>query len=156
MSGDLEQEYFADGMVEDIITGLSRIKWLFVIARNSSPVYKGKATDVPSGRPRARRALCSRRQRAQGRDRLRITAQLVEAQTGAHLWADKLRRRARRHFDLQDRSPIVSSAIIEPSLRRPRSSAPAKTSRKPRRLRPLSSCPIVLLEHDHRSGDLGA
>ena len=60
MSGDPEQEYFADGMVEDIITGLSRIKWLFVIARNSSFVYKGKAVDVQAGRARARRALCAR------------------------------------------------------------------------------------------------
>ena len=67
MSGDPEQEYFADGMVEEIITALSRIRWLFVIARNSSFTYKGKAVDIEAGRPRTRRPLCARRQRAQGR-----------------------------------------------------------------------------------------
>ena len=67
MSGDPEQDYFADGMVEDIITGLSRFKWLFVIARNSTFTYKGQRGRREAGRPRARRALRARRQRAQGR-----------------------------------------------------------------------------------------
>jgi TolB-like protein len=89
MSGDPEQEYFADGMVEDIVTGLSRIKWLFVIARNSSFVYKGKAVDVRQvGRELGVRYVLEGGVRKAG-NRLRITAQLLEAETGAHLWADR-------------------------------------------------------------------
>jgi adenylate cyclase len=89
MSGDPEQEYFADGMVEEIITGLSRIKWLFVIARNSSFVYKGKAVDVRRvGRELGVRYVLEGAVRKAG-DRVRITAQLLEAETGAHLWADR-------------------------------------------------------------------
>ena len=89
MSGDPEQDYFADGMVEDIITGLSRIKWLFVIARNSSFTYKGKAVDVRQvGRELGVRYVLEGGVRKAG-SRLRITAQLIEAETGAHLWADR-------------------------------------------------------------------
>ena len=69
MSGDPEQEYFVDGMVEEIITALSQIRWLFVIARNSTFTYKGRAVDVKAGRARARGALCARRLGAQGRER---------------------------------------------------------------------------------------
>ena len=83
MSGDPEQEYFADGMVEEIITGLSRIKWLFVIARNSSFIYKGKAVDVRQvGRELGVRYVLEGAVRKAG-DRVRITAQLLEAETGA-------------------------------------------------------------------------
>jgi adenylate cyclase len=89
MSGDSEQEYFADGMVEEIITGLSRIKWLFVVARNSSFIYKGKATDVRQvGRDLGVRYVLEGSVRKSG-NRVRITAQLLEAETGTHLWADK-------------------------------------------------------------------
>ena len=89
MSGDPEQDYFADGMVEDIVTGLSRIKWLFVIARNSSFVYKGKAVDVRQvGRELGVRYILEGGVRKSG-NRLRVTAQLVEAETGAHLWANR-------------------------------------------------------------------
>ena len=89
MSGDPEQDYFADGMVEDIITGLSRIKWLFVIARNSSFVYKGKAVDVRQvGRELGVRYVLEGGVRKAG-GRVRITAQLIDAETGAHLWAEK-------------------------------------------------------------------
>src|SRR5713101_2000023 len=89
MSGDSEQEYFADGMVEDIITGLSRIKWLFVIARNSSFVYKGKAVDVSQlGHDLGVRYVLEGGVRKVG-NRVRITTQLLEAETGVHLWADK-------------------------------------------------------------------
>ena len=89
MSGDPEQDYFADGMVDDITTGLSHIKWLFVIARNSSFVYKGKAVDVRQvGRELGVRYLLEGGVRKSG-NRLRITAQLVEAETGAHLWANR-------------------------------------------------------------------
>ena len=115
MSGDSEQDYFADGMVEDIVTGLSRIKWLFVIARNSSAVYKGKATDARQiGRELGVRYLLEGSVRKAGA-RLRITAQLVEAQTGAHLWADKFDGALEDVFDLQDQITDRVVGIIEPS-----------------------------------------
>ena len=89
MSGDPEQEYFADGMVEEIITALSRIRWLFVIARNSSFTYKGNAVDVKQfGRDLGVRYVLEGSVR-KGDGRVRITAQLIEAETGAHLWADR-------------------------------------------------------------------
>jgi adenylate cyclase len=89
MSGDPEQEYFVDGMVEDIITGLSRIKWLFVIARNSSFTYKGRAVDIRQvERELGVRYVLEGGVRKAG-NRLRITTQLIEAETGAHLWADR-------------------------------------------------------------------
>src|SRR5258708_5515893 len=118
MSGDPEQEYFADGMVEDIITGLSRIKWLFVIARNSSFVYKGKAVDVRQvGRELGVRYVLEGGVRKAG-NRLRITAQLLEAETGAHLWADRYDGALEDVFDLQDRITDSVVGIVEPSLRR--------------------------------------
>src|SRR5262249_42565325 len=102
MSGDPEQEYFADGMVDDIITGLSRIKWLFVIARNSSFTYKGKAVDVRQvGGELGVRYVLEGGVRKAG-NRLRITTQLVEAESGAHLWADKFDGSLEDVFDLQD------------------------------------------------------
>jgi TolB-like protein len=102
MSGDPEQDYFADGMVEDITTGLSRIKWLFVIARNSSFVYRGKAIDVRQvGRELGVRYLVEGGVRKAG-TRLRITAQLIEAETGAHLWAGKFDGTLEDVFELQD------------------------------------------------------
>src|SRR6516162_300187 len=89
MSGDPEQEYFADGMVAEIITALSRIRWLFVIARNSSFTYKGQSVDVKRvGRELGVRYVLEGSVR-KGGNRVRITAQLVEAESGAHLWADR-------------------------------------------------------------------
>ncbi len=89
MSGDPEQEYFADGMVEEIITALSRIRWLFVIARNSSFTYKGQAVDVKQvGRELGVRYVLEGSVRKAG-NRVRITAQLIDAATGTHLWADR-------------------------------------------------------------------
>ena len=118
MSGDPEQEYFADGMVEDIITGLSRIKWLFVIARNSSFIYKGKAVDVRQvGRELGVRYVLKGGVRKAG-NRLRVTAQLVEAETGAHLWANKYDGALEDVFDLQDQITDSVVGIVEPSLRR--------------------------------------
>ena len=89
MGGDAEQEYFADGMVEDIITGLSRIKWLFVIARNSSFAYKGKSVDIRqvSRELGVRYVLEGSVRKAGGR--LRVNAQLIEADNGTHVWADR-------------------------------------------------------------------
>ncbi len=113
-----EQEYFADGVVEDIITGLSRIRWLFVIARNSSFVYKGKAVDVKQvGRELGVRYVLEGGVRKAG-SRIRITAQLVEAETGAHLWAEHYDRLLDDIFAVQDEITMSVIGAIEPSLRK--------------------------------------
>jgi adenylate cyclase len=118
MSDDTEQEYFADGMVEDIITGLSRIKWLFVIARNSTFTYKGRAVDVRQvGRELGVRYVLEGGVRKAG-NRVRITAQLIEAATGAHLWADRYDGALKDVFDLQDQITERVVGIVEPSLQR--------------------------------------
>ena len=116
MSGDPEQEYFADGMVEEIITALSRIKWLLVIARNSSFIYKGQAVDVQRvGRElRVRYVLEGSVRKAGGR--VRITAQLIETTTGAHLWADRFDGSLKDVFELQDQVAISVAGVIEPAL----------------------------------------
>jgi adenylate cyclase len=100
MSGDPEQEYFADGMVEDIITGLSCIKWLFVIARNSTFTYKGRAIDVKQvGRELGVRYVLEGSVR-KAADRVRITGQLIDAATGAHVWAQRFDRKLQDIFAL--------------------------------------------------------
>jgi adenylate cyclase len=116
MSGDPEQEYFADGMVEEIITALSRIRWLFVIARNSSFTYKGRAVDVKRiGRELGvRYVLEGSVRKASGR--VRITAQLINATTGAHLWADRFDGSLEDVFDLQEKVAISVAGVIEPAL----------------------------------------
>jgi adenylate cyclase len=116
MSGDPEQEYFADGMVEEIITALSRIRWLFVIARNSSFTYKGQTVDVKQvGRELGvRYVLEGSVRKASGR--VRITAQLVDAATGAHLWADRFDGSLEDVFDLQDKVAVSVAGVIEPAL----------------------------------------
>jgi TolB-like protein/class 3 adenylate cyclase len=116
MSGDPEQEYFADGMVEEIITALSRIRWLFVIARNSSFAYKGQHVDVKQvGRELGVRYVLEGSVR-KGGNRVRITAQLVDAQTGAHLWADRFDGSLEDVFDLQDKVASSVAGVIEPTL----------------------------------------
>ena len=116
MSADAEQEYFVDGMVEDIITGLSRITWLFVIARNSTFTYKGKAVDIRQvGRELGVRYVLEGGVRKAG-NRLRITAQLIEAETGAHLWADRFDGAIDDVFELQDQITERVVGIVEPSL----------------------------------------
>jgi adenylate cyclase len=118
MSGDAEQDYFCDGMVEDIITGLSRIRWLFVIARNSSFVYKGRTVDIRQvGRELGVRYVLEGGVRKAG-SRLRITAQLIEAETGAHLWADRVDGLLDDVFELQDQITERVVGIVEPSLQR--------------------------------------
>ena len=103
MSGDPDQEYFADGMVEEIITALSRITWLFVIARNSSFTYKGQAVDVKRvGRELGVRYVLEGAVRKAG-GRVRISAQLIDATTGAHLWADRFDGLLEDVFELQDK-----------------------------------------------------
>jgi len=117
MSGDPEQEYFADGMVEEIITALSRIRWLFVIARNSSFTYKGKAVDVTQvGRELGVRYALEGSVR-KGGNRVRITAQLIDATNGAHLWADRFDGELEDVFELQDKVAISVAGVIEPTLR---------------------------------------
>ena len=118
MSNDPEQEYFADGMVEEIITGLSRIRWLTVIARNSTFAYKGKAPDIRQvGIELAVRYVLEGSVRKAG-DRVRITAQLIEAESGGHLWADRFDGSLADIFDLQDRITAGVVAAIEPSVQR--------------------------------------
>ena len=117
MSGDPEQEYFADGMVEEIITALSRIRWLFVIARNSSFTYKGQAIDVKQvGRELGVRYVLEGSVRKAG-SRVRITAQLIDALNGAHLWADRFDGSLEDVFELQDEVAVGVAGVIEPTLR---------------------------------------
>ena len=117
MSGDPEQEYFADGMVEDIITGLSRIKWLFVIARNSSFIYKGQAVNVGRvGRELGVRYVLEGSVRKAG-ERVRVSGQLIETETSVHLWAERYDRRLDDVFALQDEITLNVVGAIEPSLR---------------------------------------
>jgi TolB-like protein len=116
MSGDPEQEYFADGMVEEIITALSRIRWLFVIARNSSFTYKGQAVDVKQvGRELGVRYVLEGSVR-KGGGRVRITAQLIDAATGAHLWADRFEGTLEDIFDLQDQVTASAVGVIAPKV----------------------------------------
>jgi TolB-like protein len=116
MSGDPERDYFADGMTEDIITELSRMRWLFVIARNSTFTYKGRAVDVKQvGRELGVRYVLEGGVRQAG-DRIRITAQLIDAATGVHLWADRFEGKAKDVFDLQDQVTASALGAIAPKL----------------------------------------
>jgi adenylate cyclase len=116
MSGDPEQEYFADGMVEEIITALSRFKWLFVIARNSSFTFKGKAVDVKEVGRRlgVRYVLEGSVRKASGK--VRITGQLIDAVTGTHLWADRFERDLADIFALQDEVTVAVVSAVQPKL----------------------------------------
>jgi TolB-like protein/class 3 adenylate cyclase len=116
MSGDPEQEYFVDGMVEEIITALSRIVWLFVIARNSTFTYKGRAVDVKDvGRELGVRYVLEGSVR-KAATRVRITGQLIDALTGTHLWADRFDGSLEDVFDLQDKIALSVAGVIEPAL----------------------------------------
>jgi TolB-like protein/Tfp pilus assembly protein PilF len=134
LSGDPEQEYFVDGVVEDIITALSRMRWLFVIARNSSFTYKGRAVDVKQvGRELGVRYVLEGSVR-KASERLRISGQLIDASTGAHLWADRFEGAPQDIFDLQDQvalnvvgavGPKLEQAEIERAKRKPTESLDA-------------------------------
>src|SRR4051794_36922333 len=134
MSGDVEQDYFADGMVEEIITALSRFNGLLVIARNSSFAYKGRAPDVKQvGRELGVRYVLEGSVR-KGGSRIRITVQLINAATGAHLWADRFDGSLDDVFDLQDKvsssvvgaiAPKLEQAEIDRSRRKPTESLDA-------------------------------
>jgi adenylate cyclase len=116
MSGDPEQEYFADGMVEEIITALSRIRWLFVIARNSSFTYKGQALGVKRiGRELGVRYVLEGSVR-RGGNRVRMTAQLIDATNATHVWADRYDRDLSDIFAVQDEITASVAAVIEPML----------------------------------------
>jgi adenylate cyclase len=116
MSGDLEQEYFADGMVEEIITALSRIRWLFVIARNSTFTYKGQPVDVKRvGRELGVRYVLEGSVRKAG-TQVRITGQLIDALSGTHLWADRFDGSLEDIFELQDKIALSVAGVIEPTL----------------------------------------
>jgi len=116
MSGDPEQDYFADGMVEEIITALSRIRWLFVIARNSSFTYKGQSADAKQiGRELGVRYVLRGSVRKAGQS-VRITCQLIDAVTGSHLWADRFDGSLEYIFELQDKVAINVAGVIEPAL----------------------------------------
>jgi TolB-like protein len=118
LSGDTEQDYFTDGVVDDIITGLSRINWLFVIARNSTFTYKGRAVDVKQvGRELGVRYVLEGSVR-KALDRVRITGQLIDVSTGAHVWAERYDRRSDDIFALQDEIALSVVGAIAPSLRR--------------------------------------
>ena len=116
MSGDPEQEYFSDGMVEEIITALSRFKWLFVIARNSSFTFKRKAVDIKEVGRRlgVRYVLEGSVRKAAGK--VRITGQLIDAITGAHIWADRFERDLTDVFALQDEVTVAVVSAIQPKL----------------------------------------
>jgi adenylate cyclase len=116
MSGDPEQEYFADGMVEEIITALSRFKWLFVIARNSSFTFKGQAVDVKEVGRRlgVHYVLEGSVRKASGK--VRVTGQLIDAVTGGHIWADRFERDLTDVFALQDEVTVAVVSAIRPKL----------------------------------------
>jgi TolB-like protein len=116
MSGDPDQEYFADGMVEEIITALSHIRWLFVIARNSSFIYKGQAVDIKQvGRELGVRYVLEGSVRRSA-NQVRVTAQLIDASNGAHLWAEHFDGSLEDVFELQDKIASSVAGVIEPAL----------------------------------------
>ncbi len=116
IGGDPEQEYFVDGMVEKIITALSRIRWLFVVARNSSFTYKGQAVDVKRvGRELGVRYVLEGSVR-KGGNQVRITGRLIDAVSGTHLWADRFDGVIEDVFELQDKVASSVAGVIEPAL----------------------------------------
>jgi TolB-like protein len=128
LSGDVEQDYFTDGIVEDIITALSRMQWLFVIARNSSFTYKGRAVDVKHvGRELGVRYVLEGSVRKSG-SRMRITGQLIDALGGGHLWADRFDGAVDDIFDLQDQVTASVVGAISPKLEK---AEIARAKRKP-------------------------
>ena len=116
MSGDPEQEYFSDGITEDIITALSKFRWFFVTARNSTFTYKGTAIDIKQvGRELGVRYVLEGSVRKAG-SRIRITAQLIEAESGNHVWAERYDRKLDDIFELQDEITLTIAAAVAPEL----------------------------------------
>jgi adenylate cyclase len=148
MSGDPEQEYFADGMVEEIITALSRFKWLFVIARNSSFTFKGRAVDVKEVGRRlgVRYVLEGSVRKASGK--VRITGQLIDAVTGAHIWADRFERDLTDVFALQDEVTVAVVSAIQPKLLQTEIAMAAR--RRPENLTAYD-CYLRAMQHSYSS-----
>ncbi|MFZ5675876.1 MAG: winged helix-turn-helix domain-containing tetratricopeptide repeat protein [Pseudomonadota bacterium] len=116
LSGDPEQAYFADGVVEEIITALSRVRWLFVVARNSSFTYRGGAADLKQVGRQLGVSYVLEGSLRKAADRIRITGQLIEASTGAHLWADRFEGRLEDIFELQDEIAASVAGAIAPQM----------------------------------------
>ena len=116
MSGDPEQEYFADGLTEDIITGLSRQQWFFVIARNSTFAYKGEAVDVRDVAAQLGVRYILEGSVRKAASRVRVTGQLIDAALGNHLWAERYDRELADIFELQDDITNASSARSAPQI----------------------------------------
>jgi len=134
MSDDPQQDYFADGMVEEIITALSRLRWLFVIARNSSFTYKGRSVDVKQiGRELGVRYVLEGSVRKSA-NRVRITGQLIDASTGAHLWADRFDGAIEDVFDLQDQVTASVVGAIAPEMEQAEIERQPQANRKSGRL----------------------
>ena len=130
MGGDAEQDYFADGMSEDIITALAKWRWLFVIARNTSFVYKGRAVDIKAlGRELGVRYVLEGSVRKSG-NRVRITAQLIEATNGAHIWSERYDRDLADIFAVQDEITESVVGAIEPELLQVERNRAARRSRE--------------------------
>ncbi|MCC8975350.1 adenylate/guanylate cyclase domain-containing protein [Bradyrhizobium brasilense] len=147
MSGDAEQEYFADGVVEDIITALSRFKSLFVIARNSSFTFKGRTVDIKEvGRALGVRYVLEGSVRKAG-GRVRITGQLLEASTGVHIWAERFDRELNDIFTVQDEITENVAAVIEPRIKRAEIEAAAR-----RRPNDLNAYDLLLRAQRHYYG----
>src|SRR5262249_25059174 len=128
LSGDPEQEYFADGMVEEIITALSWIRWFFVIARNSSFTYKGQTVDVKQvGRELGVRYVFEGLVR-KAANRVRITAELIDASTGIYLWVDRFDGSLEEVFKFQDEVASGVAGVIEPALQ---AAEAARSARRP-------------------------
>ena len=139
MSGDAEQDYFADGMVDEIITALSRFKTFAVISRTSSFVFKGKVVDIrAAAKELGVRYVLEGSVRRSG-PRLRVTAQLVDAETGAHLWAEKFEGATEDIFDFQDPLPKASSGWSNRRFAKPKSIGPGGSGRKASRRTTCSS-----------------
>jgi len=143
-SGDLEQEFFSDGISEDITTALSKLRWFFVIARNSSFIYKGRAVDVKQiGRELGVRYVLEGSVRKAG-NRLRITAQLVDATNGNHIWAERYDRELADIFAVQDDITERVVATIEPELY---AAEQFRSQRKPPNSLDAWECVIRALSH---------
>ena len=151
MSGDPEQEFFADGIAEDIITALSRYPSLFVIARNSCFTYKGRAVDVKQvGRELGVRYVLEGSLRKSG-NRIRVTAQLVEAETGKHVWAERYDRDLADIFAVQDEITEAVTIAIARQSPMPSGNAPCEAAREPRCLGRLSARAVAFEQSSPRT-----
>ena len=151
MSGDPEQEYFADGLTEDIITGLSQQQWFFVIARNSSFTYKGEAVDVRQVASELGVRYILEGSVRKAANRVRVTGQLIDATPGNHLWAERYDRELSDIFELQDEITNRVIGSVEPADPARRGGArAAQAAAEHRRLGPGDAGAAAHVAHDHR------